>query len=108
MEFSALGSRCPHYGVPLSKGSAYGGQWGEAILGGKLSPSGWGGGSIAGVLRGHRLRCPWHGSCFNIRTGDIEEYPSLDCLPCFKVISGLFPPAWSMSPLLPTAYKHGD
>ncbi|XP_048822910.1 apoptosis-inducing factor 3-like isoform X1 [Lagopus muta] len=57
MEFSALGSRCPHYGVPLSKG----------------------------VLRGHRLRCPWHGSCFNIRTGDIEEYPSLDCLPCFKV-----------------------
>lgn len=40
MEFSALGSRCPHYGVPLSKGSAYGGQWGEAILGGKLSPTG--------------------------------------------------------------------
>lgn len=35
MEFSALGSRCPHYGVPLSKGSAYGGQWGEAILGGE-------------------------------------------------------------------------
>ncbi|NXJ06000.1 AIFM3 factor, partial [Odontophorus gujanensis] len=57
MEFSALGSRCPHYGAPLSKG----------------------------VLRGHRLRCPWHGSCFNIKTGDIEEYPSLDCLPCFKV-----------------------
>ncbi|OXB58121.1 hypothetical protein ASZ78_012526 [Callipepla squamata] len=57
MEFSALGSRCPHYGAPLSKG----------------------------VLRGHRLRCPWHGSCFDIKTGDIEEYPSLDCLPCFKV-----------------------
>uniref|UniRef100_U3IU79 Rieske domain-containing protein n=1 Tax=Anas platyrhynchos platyrhynchos TaxID=8840 RepID=U3IU79_ANAPP len=56
-EFSALGSRCPHYGAPLSKG----------------------------VLRGHRLRCPWHGACFNIKTGDIEEYPSLDCLPCFKV-----------------------
>ncbi|POI24320.1 hypothetical protein CIB84_011930, partial [Bambusicola thoracicus] len=57
MEFSALGSRCPHHDAPLSKG----------------------------VLRGHRLRCPWHGSCFNIKTGDIEEYPSLDCLPCFKV-----------------------
>ncbi|XP_065503290.1 apoptosis-inducing factor 3-like [Caloenas nicobarica] len=56
-QFSALGSRCPHYGAPLSKG----------------------------VLRGERLRCPWHGSCFNIRTGDIEEYPALDCLPCFKV-----------------------
>ncbi|XP_010150850.1 PREDICTED: apoptosis-inducing factor 3-like, partial [Eurypyga helias] len=56
-EFSALGSKCPHYGAPLSKG----------------------------VLRGERLRCPWHGACFNIQTGDIEEYPSLDCLPCFKV-----------------------
>ncbi|NXN27498.1 AIFM3 factor, partial [Nycticryphes semicollaris] len=56
-EFSALGSKCPHHGAPLSKG----------------------------VLRGERLRCPWHGACFNIKTGDIEEYPSLDCLPCFKV-----------------------
>ncbi|XP_063198362.1 apoptosis-inducing factor 3-like [Chroicocephalus ridibundus] len=56
-EFRALGSKCPHQGAPLSKG----------------------------VLRGERLRCPWHGACFNIKTGDIEEYPSLDCLPCFKV-----------------------
>ncbi|NXC26680.1 AIFM3 factor, partial [Campylorhamphus procurvoides] len=56
-EFSALGSKCPHYGAPLSKG----------------------------VLRGERLRCPWHGACFNIRTGDIEEYPTLDCISCFKV-----------------------
>ncbi|NXF79785.1 AIFM3 factor, partial [Sclerurus mexicanus] len=56
-EFSALGSKCPHYGAPLSKG----------------------------VLRGQRLRCPWHGACFNIRTGDIEEYPTLDCISSFKV-----------------------
>ncbi|XP_054066255.1 apoptosis-inducing factor 3-like [Rissa tridactyla] len=56
-EFHALGSKCPHQGAPLSKG----------------------------VLRGERLRCPWHGACFNIKTGDIEEYPSLDCLPCFEV-----------------------
>ncbi|NXM50263.1 AIFM3 factor, partial [Gymnorhina tibicen] len=56
-EFHALGSKCPHYGAPLSKG----------------------------VLRGERLRCPWHGACFNIRTGDIEEYPALDCIFCFKV-----------------------
>uniref|UniRef100_A0A8D2NAM7 Rieske domain-containing protein n=1 Tax=Zonotrichia albicollis TaxID=44394 RepID=A0A8D2NAM7_ZONAL len=56
-EFRALGSKCPHFGAPLSKG----------------------------VLRGERLRCPWHGACFNIRTGDIEEYPALDCIPSFKV-----------------------
>uniref|UniRef100_A0A8C7E8C6 Rieske domain-containing protein n=1 Tax=Nothoprocta perdicaria TaxID=30464 RepID=A0A8C7E8C6_NOTPE len=56
-QFSALGSRCPHYGAPLSRG----------------------------VLRGNRLRCPWHGSCFDVRTGDIEEYPALDCLPRFQV-----------------------
>ncbi|NXY50469.1 AIFM3 factor, partial [Ceuthmochares aereus] len=56
-QFSALGSKCPHYGAPLSKG----------------------------VLRGERLRCPWHGACFNIKTGDIEEYPALDCIPRFKV-----------------------
>ncbi|KFR13667.1 Apoptosis-inducing factor 3, partial [Opisthocomus hoazin] len=56
-EFSALGSKCPHSGAPLSKGA----------------------------LKGERLRCPWHGACFNIKTGDIEEYPALDCLPCFKV-----------------------
>ncbi|XP_067165662.1 apoptosis-inducing factor 3-like [Apteryx mantelli] len=56
-EFSALGSRCPHHGAPLSRG----------------------------ILKGKRLRCPWHGACFNIKTGDIEEYPALDCLPCFKV-----------------------
>uniref|UniRef100_A0A8C4W4X8 Rieske domain-containing protein n=1 Tax=Gopherus evgoodei TaxID=1825980 RepID=A0A8C4W4X8_9SAUR len=57
MEFSAVGSKCTHAGASLSKG----------------------------VLAGNRLRCPWHGACFSIRTGDIEEYPTLDCLPCFKV-----------------------
>ncbi|XP_063812173.1 apoptosis-inducing factor 3-like isoform X2 [Pseudophryne corroboree] len=55
--FSAVGNKCSHYGAPLSKG----------------------------VLAGDRVRCPWHGACFNVKTGDIEEYPGLDSLPCFKV-----------------------
>ncbi|KAL4647621.1 apoptosis-inducing factor 3-like [Arapaima gigas] len=55
--FSAIGNSCTHYGAPLSKGAFSGG----------------------------RVRCPWHGACFNITTGDIEEYPGLDCLPYHKV-----------------------
>ncbi|OAA59412.1 Pyridine nucleotide-disulfide oxidoreductase, FAD/NAD(P)-binding domain protein [Cordyceps fumosorosea ARSEF 2679] len=54
----ALGSRCTHYGAPLAKG----------------------------VLTGAgRLTCPWHGACFNARTGDIESAPGLDALPTFKL-----------------------
>ncbi|NXE52081.1 AIFM3 factor, partial [Casuarius casuarius] len=81
--FSALGSRCPHYGAPLSKG----------------------------VLRGDRLRCPWHGSCFNVKTGDIEEYPALDCLPRFKVTvqdGKVFVTAKKKVLTLPAATKHNQ
>ncbi|OAQ96491.1 hypothetical protein LLEC1_05902 [Akanthomyces lecanii] len=54
----ALGSKCTHYGAPLVKG----------------------------VLTGSgRLTCPWHGACFNARTGDIESAPGLDSLPAFKL-----------------------
>ncbi|KAJ7996118.1 hypothetical protein DPEC_G00233760 [Dallia pectoralis] len=56
--YSATGNQCTHYGAPLSRG----------------------------VLSGHTVRCPWHGSCFNIWTGDLEEYPGMDCLPCHKVM----------------------
>ncbi|XP_060942389.1 apoptosis-inducing factor 3-like [Limanda limanda] len=55
--YSAIGNQCTHYGAPLSKG----------------------------VISGHRVRCPWHGSCFNVHTGDLEECPGMDCLPCHKV-----------------------
>ncbi|XP_028323056.1 apoptosis-inducing factor 3 [Gouania willdenowi] len=56
-KYSAIGNQCTHYGAPLSQG----------------------------VLSGHRLYCPWHGSCFNVLTGDVEEFPGMDCLPCHKV-----------------------
>ncbi|KAJ0004003.1 hypothetical protein NQD34_010217 [Periophthalmus magnuspinnatus] len=55
--YSALENQCTHYGAPLSKG----------------------------VISGTKVRCPWHGSCFNTHTGDIEEYPGMDSLPCHKV-----------------------
>lgn len=54
---SALGTKCTHYGAPL----------------------------IKGVLSNGQLRCPWHGACFNSVTGDIEDFPGLDSLPCYSV-----------------------
>ncbi|XP_068572206.1 apoptosis-inducing factor 3-like [Cebidichthys violaceus] len=56
-KYSAIGNQCTHYGAPLSKG----------------------------VISGNTVRCPWHGACFNIHTGDLEEFPGMDCLPCHKV-----------------------
>ncbi|KAK7882098.1 hypothetical protein WMY93_028272 [Mugilogobius chulae] len=56
-QYTAVGSKCSHYGAPL----------------------------IKGVLMGDRVRCPFHGACFNVKTGDIEDYPGLDSLPCYKV-----------------------
>uniref|UniRef100_A0A673NN14 Apoptosis-inducing factor 3-like n=1 Tax=Sinocyclocheilus rhinocerous TaxID=307959 RepID=A0A673NN14_9TELE len=55
-EFFAMGHKCPHYGAPLVKG----------------------------VLSKGHVRCPWHGACFNITTGDIEDFPGLDSLPTFQ------------------------
>ncbi|XP_051254775.1 apoptosis inducing factor mitochondria associated 4 isoform X2 [Dicentrarchus labrax] len=56
-QYSAVGSHCSHYNAPL----------------------------IKGALVGYRVRCPFHGACFNVRTGDIEDYPGLDSLPTYKV-----------------------
>lgn len=56
-ELSAIGSKCSHYGAPLS----------------------------TGTLGQGRVRCPWHGACFNIKTGDIEDFPGQDSIPCYKV-----------------------
>ncbi|KAL0266961.1 UNVERIFIED_CONTAM: hypothetical protein PYX00_009360 [Menopon gallinae] len=57
-QISALGTKCSHYGAPL----------------------------VNGYLGNGRIRCQWHGACFNIRTGDIEDFPGLDSLPCYRVI----------------------
>lgn len=39
---SAIGSKCSHYGAPLEKGALCEG----------------------------RVRCPWHGACFSLATGE--------------------------------------
>lgn len=56
-ELSAIGNKCSHYGALLS----------------------------TGALGEGRVRCPWHGACFNIKTGDIEDFPGQDSIPCYKV-----------------------
>ncbi|XP_008207189.1 apoptosis-inducing factor 3 [Nasonia vitripennis] len=56
-ELHAIGTKCTHYGAKLN----------------------------TGALGEGRVRCPWHGACFNIKNGDIEDYPGLDSLPCYKV-----------------------
>ncbi len=56
-EFSAIGHKCSHYGAPLVKG----------------------------YLGKGRVRCPWHGACFNVKSGDIEDFPGLDGVPSFQV-----------------------
>ncbi|KAL8198913.1 UNVERIFIED_CONTAM: hypothetical protein K2H54_029497, partial [Gekko kuhli] len=69
LQFYAVGSKCPHTGAPLCKGKLANGP-----TRGNQS-----------YFRRGRLRCPWHGACFSTQTGDIEEYPTLDCLPIFEV-----------------------
>ncbi|ODO07253.1 flavoprotein [Cryptococcus wingfieldii CBS 7118] len=49
----ATSAFCTHYGAPLEKGV--------------LSHDG-------------RVVCPWHGACFNVCTGDVEDAPGLDSL----------------------------
>ncbi|XP_042207746.1 apoptosis-inducing factor 3-like isoform X2 [Homarus americanus] len=56
-QLSALGSKCSHYGAPLE----------------------------TGVLCNGRVRCPWHGACFSLATGDIEDFPGLDSIPKYGI-----------------------
>ncbi|KAJ3339634.1 hypothetical protein HDU93_007961 [Gonapodya sp. JEL0774] len=56
-EYRATSHICPHYKAPLIKGV--------------LSQDG-------------RIMCPWHGACFNTKTGDIEDGPSIDGLQSYE------------------------
>lgn len=54
----ATGPKCTHYGAPLKNGV--------------LSSDG-------------RLTCPWHGACFKVESGDVEDAPALDPIAKFEV-----------------------
>ena len=40
---------------------------------------------VKGVFCGGLVRCPWHGACFSVNSGDIEDFPGLDSIPKFDV-----------------------
>jgi len=54
---SGFSGKCTHYGAPLVKGA----------------------------LTSNRIICPWHGACFNSKTGDIEDFPGLSSLVKYRV-----------------------
>ncbi|KAF4765849.1 hypothetical protein HAV15_003896 [Penicillium sp. str.  len=54
----ALSPRCTHYGAPMKNG----------------------------VVTGDgRLTCPWHGACYNVTTGDVEDAPAPNALNKFEI-----------------------
>eukprot|EP00736_Rhodelphis_marinus_P011144 Rmarinus@m.30077 len=55
--FYAVSGRCTHYDAPLDKG----------------------------VLKGNRIVCPWHGACFNVETGDMEDSPGVHALAQYEI-----------------------
>jgi len=55
--FCAVGNKCSHYGAPL----------------------------VNGAYSNGKLRCPWHGACFNTKTGDIEDFPTCSGIPSYPV-----------------------
>ena len=40
---------------------------------------------LTGIYSKGKIRCPLHGACFNVKTGDIEDYPGFDSLTPFQV-----------------------
>ncbi|MBI3286636.1 MAG: non-heme iron oxygenase ferredoxin subunit, partial [Chloroflexi bacterium] len=56
--FYAIGDTCTHAGGPLSEGS----------------------------LQGYSVTCPWHGSLFDVRTGQNTGPPAASPVPSYKVV----------------------
>lgn len=57
-QLQATSAKCTHYGAPLANG----------------------------VLTGDgRIICPWHGSCFHAKNGEIEDAPALDSILSLKL-----------------------
>lgn len=80
----AVSNKCTHYGAPLSKGS--------------FCPE-------RGIIR-----CPWHGACFNVTNGDIEDFPGLDNLKSYQVnvVDGKVHVSMPLSPSPQVALEASD
>jgi glycine betaine catabolism B len=56
-KYYAIGNICTHEGGPLADGS----------------------------LEGYEVQCPWHGSKFDVRTGEVKEPPASEPEPTYQV-----------------------
>ena len=55
--YYAIGNVCTHVGGPLNEGT----------------------------LEGHEVECPWHGSKFDVRTGEATRPPARQAVPKYEV-----------------------
>ncbi len=56
-KYYAIGNLCTHVGGPLAQGS----------------------------LKDHTVTCPWHGSQFDVRTGEVKHGPAAKPEPAYEV-----------------------
>ena len=56
-DFLAIGATCTHYGGPLAEG----------------------------LVDGDEVHCPWHHTCFSLRTGEALRAPALSPVACWTV-----------------------